>query len=802
MISVTVFLFLALTLIFSATGLECMIFVSSSDGINNTSCWTGGRLTPCATLDLALQGTVTIAVQDNCSSGTVIYLSPGNYTLNTTALQEKQLLRNNVSIIGMRNGSRYKEVSISCLHVSSPPPHWLRFKFVNLLNCDSTLSNRFVPPQQKAISCNETQTLNLTMLKIRQMQSPQQLCLDFTALTYCNQTKSASYYSLLNVCLNFSSLNLVFCNTVKPVNTHTYHILLMYDAEDDDEDDDDSNITLSAKIPDQSYLYETEIQPIHGYKSCNAVYFGACNYSNCHTDQKYCPISKVDVYSYVNNKYPSAYYNNICHDLNTGGLCTYCPSNYSVPINSVNTCILCDGKYTRDLLVFIGINILPTTVMILIIIAFNIQLTNGFLNGLVFFSQMLSIAYQEMMMLDATNQKWLYVTPTNIFNLDFVSFLNKSHQLLCIAPNMSPLGAVSFWYVIGFYPLLLLLLIYVWIILYDKGFKCVVFITRPFHRCMARFWSMTGIEPSLTNSTASIYILCFTQIAAVSFRILRFRKLSHSDKSIHFFYDSNITYFPSYFLACLTAIVILFVMIILPTLYIQLYPFRWFHKLMDCLHLRKQLLISLGDEFTGPYKNGSENSYDYRFVAGLYLLAKLAILSQLLAPFYYMIQITQGVCSFLLAITILIFRPFQKNIYNFCEVLMLALMLIISIATTEMIFFPGVDIKVSETHFLLSFIFNCLAFTFLLLCIIYWSFKMTQNCYNYYKQYRGTIHTEEEEDQPILGINDGDWTADRIENPQEYNEQHVPFNSNLDEQRPSNAEYPTVATCGSTNRSI
>ena len=797
MISVTVFLFLALTLIFSATGLECMIFVSSPDGINNTSCWTGGRLTPCATLDLALQGTVTIAVQDNCSSGTVIYLSPGNYTLNTTALQEKQLLRNYVNIIGMRNSSIYEEVRISCLHVSSPPPHWLRFKFVNLLNCDSsTLSNRFLPLQLQASPSHETDyTLDL-QITIDSGQS--QICLNFTALTYGNGAKS-SYFSSLYVCVNFSSL--VFCNTIKPFNGSIYYnILLLCDDEVND-----SNITLSAVIPDENYTsYEKTIP--HTDESCNAIYFGACDYSNCDTDQKYCPISKVDVYSYVNNKYPSAHYNNICHDTNTGGLCTYCPPNYSVPINLVNTCISCDdGKYTIDLLVFIGINILPITVMILIIIAFNIQLTNGFLNGLVFFSQMLSVAYQEMMMLDATNQKWLYVTPSNIFNLDFVSFLNKSHQLLCIAPNMSPLGAVSFWYVIGFYPLLLLLLLYVWIILYDKGFRCVVLITQPLHRCMARFWSMTGIEPSLTNSTASIYILCFTQIAAVSFRILRFRKLSHSDKNIHFFYDSNITYFhheASYSLARSTAIVILFVMIILPTLYIQLYPFRWFHKLMDCLRLRKQLLISLGDEFTGPYKNGSENSYDYRFVAGLYLLAKLAILSQLLAPFYYVIQITQGVCSFLLAITILIFRPFQKNIYNFCEVLMLALMLIISTATTEMIFLPGVDIKVSETHFLLSFIFNCLAFTFLLLCIIYWSFKMTQNCYNYYKQYRGTIHTEEEEDQPILGINDGDWTADRIENPQEYDEQHVPFNSNLDEQRPSNAEYPTVATCGSTNRSI
>uniref|UniRef100_A0A1X7TPI4 Uncharacterized protein n=1 Tax=Amphimedon queenslandica TaxID=400682 RepID=A0A1X7TPI4_AMPQE len=42
----------------------------------------------------------------------------------------------------------------------------------------------------------------------------------------------------------------------------------------------------------------------------------------------------------------------------------------------------------------------------------------------------------------------------------------------------------------------------------------------------------------------------------------------------------------------------------------------------------KPLLISLGDVFTGPYKNGTENTYDYRFMAGLYLLARIIILFQ------------------------------------------------------------------------------------------------------------------------------------------------------------------------------
>uniref|UniRef100_A0A1X7U3W2 Uncharacterized protein n=1 Tax=Amphimedon queenslandica TaxID=400682 RepID=A0A1X7U3W2_AMPQE len=84
------------------------IYVSSSDGINNTSCWTGGVQTPCATIDLAIQGAATpverggVQILRN-NSGIVIYLLPGTYT--STVLEEK-LIRNNVSklsIISMRN---------------------------------------------------------------------------------------------------------------------------------------------------------------------------------------------------------------------------------------------------------------------------------------------------------------------------------------------------------------------------------------------------------------------------------------------------------------------------------------------------------------------------------------------------------------------------------------------------------------------------------------------------------------------------------------------------------------------------
>ena len=172
---------------------------------------------------------------------------------------------------------------------------------------------------------------------------------------------------------------------------------------------------------------------------------------------------------------------------------------------------------------------------------------------------------------------------------------------------MTLLQAISFWYIIPTYPLVLLLLIYIWITMYDKGFRCVVTITRPLHCLLARFWHMTNIEPSLIHSIASIYLLCFTQFAATSLQLLHPTSWSvwnnTNENGIAFFYDGTLDYFgwPHSF-AGIFAIIVLVFIIFLPMLYMQLYPFKLFHKLLSCLHLRKEILITWGDIFSGPFK--------------------------------------------------------------------------------------------------------------------------------------------------------------------------------------------------------
>ena len=805
------FSLLSLVLIVSATGLECMIYVSSSDGINNTSCWTGGYQTPCATLDLALQGTLT--VQDKCSSGTVINLSPGNYTLDTTTL-EQQLLRNNVSIIGMRNGSRYEEVNITCLHVSSSLYHWLGyivFQRVSLYNCNnvpvSCTQPSFDLTTHNAISqelCSNL-TLNVTFTNLPLKCYPyyqysewshnynckcEHLLFTVSIIDNCNN-EQYDWNNKLNVCVatahtNFSCSNITIQSYYDAAH---YDNRIRYVL---------NNFCLNSFIdPFEVSLYIQTLGLITINISTIVNVTTECAEGYAITDNENCdyntPCDTIGLkyflplnYNDYDYDYDNECCNECCYDYSIYQCLANCTSDTGVPINYL-TCVNCED-YPLGILVFILIEILPITLMVILIIILNIQLlTNGSINGVIVYLQIMAIIYS------LNNQEGsiailqlLGAIPCSIFNLDFTPFL--INYPLCIAPHMSPLGAISFWYVIGFYPLLLLLLIYVWIILYDKGFQCVVFITRPFHRCMARFWSKTGIEPSLTNSIASIYILSFTQLTATSFKILSFN--IGINNSASFFYDQKQGYFHgAHGLACFIAILVLLIVILLPTLYIQFYPFKWFHKLLDCLHLRKQLLISLGDIFTGPYKNGSENTSDYRFMAGLYLWARIITLSLcvLFTMFLFAISFAIACCSFLLALIILIFRPFKRNINSFSEAL-------VALMITALGFVIGIFYS-KQTFYAVSGI-NCFI---MFVGVIYATYQMVKICKHYGRKNPVTNNKVQEDAEPIVD-NDDDWVADHMENPQEYNEQHVAVRLfEVSEEHHQPIAITTAATYGSIN---
>ena len=727
------------------TNWQYQIYVSSSDGINSSSCWNGS--VPCNTLNLALQG-----VRHTCNS-TVIYLYPGIYTLDD---EVRNISR--VAIIGLSN-----DVAISCHH-QPVTGQWLDNVIVYCIifnNCPTTISNSIPCPYKICDYC-ESDKLHVNVLGSLAYPGDK---ITFTAFLYDSCSDRMYIESNLTVCIVSGPESVKLCSTDSNcINTsinslNQYSFSICYFGK---EMTYNSTIDINVKISTEADVSTNTTIKVRPY--CYYVYDNTSG--KCYSP----PYSYFTLCSYL----PIYMYTNTCAPNTTVSICGSCEDGYSVPINLPNKCVQCDDPLIdRGWILFVTVQLLPVTVMVLLIIVLNIQLTSR-INALVFYSQILTIVYPGLTLNaifgnplcyydDARILHFskLYLIPFNILNLDFTLFLGD--YPLCISSATTPFGAVLFRYVIGLYPLVLLLLLYVWITLYNKGYKVIVLITRPIHRLLARFWRMTNIEPSLPHSIASIYLLCFMQLAATSFTV------------IHFAIGNNYNSIWSRCLAGIFAILVLILLVLIPMLYIQLYPFKPFHKLLECLHLNKlQILTSLGDVFTGPYKNGTTNKLDYRYFAGFYLLLRIIILLLHFIPIFVIIPSLQASIFFVFCGVIIIFRPYQRNVNNFNVFLIFLFLLTVSTMSAALtVFNQGTAIIMYS----MVTSFDALFFLIWLGYFIYWIVKKTRSCYGYYRAYRsqGLNNTpidnaNEYKLQDI--IDDNDWIADRMINPQDYDEKH------------------------------
>ena len=389
-----------------------------------------------------------------------------------------------------------------------------------------------------------------------------------------------------------------------------------------------------------------------------------------------------------------------CRDTREGRLCGKCTEGYSVAINSLYLeCVPCKGWSTyKGWLILLAVEFLPLTVFILLVLVLKLDVSNGTVNGLILYCQVITLQLpgwfypgwtalywmptdlSSITLLERLSEyKYLYVhaaavTPLSIWNLNFLPLipLPPNELPVCISDSLSPLGAILFWYLIAFYPLIILAVVSVWTILYlHKNY--LLTITRPIHRKLARFWLRFNITPSLFTSAATIYILCFTQFTQTSMKLLNFTPyngINGSASGMAFYYDGTLDYFGwySHLLAGSLAVVVLFVIVILPVVCLLFYPFGWFQRILNGCKLNHQWLVSLADVFTGQFKNGLNGTKDFRYFAGLFFLFRVLAIVIFVSPynspgpvFILILQITLTVNA---AGVIMIVRPYKENIHN------------------------------------------------------------------------------------------------------------------------------------------
>ena len=370
--------------------------------------------------------------------------------------------------------------------------------------------------------------------------------------------------------------------------------------------------------------------------------------------------------------------NQTCQPLHRNGvLCGRClPDHYPLAYSFNMTCIPC--PHARwNWFRYIMAAYLPLTLFYFLILFFQVNTTSSHLYAVVYYSQLISMPFIVQLLYVGTFQETknsyhlvanTYVSFYGIWNLDF---FKAFYSDLCLGIGI--LLTLALDYVIAVYTLLLMIITYLLIDLYDRNYRVVTIMWRPFRLLFSLFKSNWDIRTSLIDSYATFFLLSYGKFLSVSFDLLVPTKVyylhgDHYNHTLGLFYAADIIYFGNEHLPYgILAIAVLCVFVILPTVLFALYPFSFFQKFLNLFPVRWYVLHTFMDSFYGCYKDGTQpGTRDYRWFTSIFFAVRISQFRLYYSSFInvqYFVSLVAVIVN-LHAILVVTLQPFKSHYSN------------------------------------------------------------------------------------------------------------------------------------------
>ena len=380
--------------------------------------------------------------------------------------------------------------------------------------------------------------------------------------------------------------------------------------------------------------------------------------------------------------------NVMCGDLNREGqLCGECKPGFAPPVYSYAMyCVNCT-HYHLNWVKYIVVAFGPLTVFYVVIMLLHINVLSPLVNRLLVVLQIATISIQ-MRVLAALHEsgtivvKWPYlVFLTSIGGISNLDFFRLAYTPFCLHPHMTTLQALALDYIIAVYPLLLILLTYMMVQLYDRNFKPVVWAWKPFSWTLRHFRRQWDVRTSLIDAIASFLFLSNAKLVTVSFDLLVPTRVFHLDGSLtggnlYLLNAATVEYFGNEHLPyALLSLMILLFLVLLPTALLCLYPWRCFQRLLNHLHLNSHALRTFMDVFQGNYKDGTNGTRDCRCVSGLFFFIPTLLLTMFATALSSLYALGSIIIAIYLTL-VLILQPHKRSVYNKIDALLLSCLLL------------------------------------------------------------------------------------------------------------------------------
>ena len=422
--------------------------------------------------------------------------------------------------------------------------------------------------------------------------------------------------------------------------------------------------------------------------------------------------------------------NYTCAGLNREGqLCGRCMKGFAPPVYSyVLNCVNCTD-YHLNWLKYIGVAFGPLTIFCILICIFYISATSAYLHGFIFFSQIITMpiivrmagntdGYKEANLSSRIGEN-LYVSLLGIWNLDMFRIFYKP---FCIHPNMTIVQALALDYIIALYPLVLLIIMYGLVSLHSRNNRIIVTLWRPF-RTILRPINL-NIETSLIESFATLYLLSTMKMQSVTLDLLSPTPLYYVDgridKKLYLFLAGDVEYFgPEHMPYAILALLFSTIFLLLPGLLLFFYPCRFFQHFLNKIHCNFLGLRIFMDVIQGQYKDGTNNTRDYRFFSGIFFWTRYILVACLILFSSLYCFLAFGVIITILGFSVTALHPQRTNLHYTLDCISLVLLSLLLFSVMGFFLGPHNSIPALVSR-VLGFLAFGLPLLYIIFLICYW----------------------------------------------------------------------------------
>ena len=357
----------------------------------------------------------------------------------------------------------------------------------------------------------------------------------------------------------------------------------------------------------------------------------------------------------------------VCGNKSTGILCGTCRDGYSVNYHSRDG--ICSNESCQfGWLLYVVSELVPLTLLFIVVIVFNISFVTGELNGFIFFSQMfdsLSISAQGFIWFPETPHQAIRIARLfyKLFNFDFFT---RNELSFCLWKGATTLDMLAFKYITMAYASLLIITT-IWLINKCNLYKKIY--------CLRA----STMRASITHGLSTFLVMVYAQSATVSLKILDYTPIhskGHKYNQSVVTYQGDIPYFhPRHLPYAVPALICVFTIVIPPTFILVCYPSCL--KMVAFFHLGENkcmswLLQRIPHAFLKPFADTFQSCFkdNLRFFAGLYFVYRLfvlvsVILPSLLTQRFMLLEL----CFVLMLLIHALFQPYKARLHNILDAL-------------------------------------------------------------------------------------------------------------------------------------